>query len=394
MTIGYLVPEFPGQTHGFFWREIVHIEKAGRPVSILSTRRPKDSATHAFSSVAAARTRYLADFRAADVLSWARAALAAPALLLRGDVRAPLAETNERWIKMLALATIGLRLKSIGRREGITHIHGHSCADAAYVLAFSRLAGGPSYSLSLHGDLEVYGRGHAFKFRPAKFVACVTEALCRQVEANVPGLTEPPKLIRMGIEYDLANQKTGDWSAADSLKIVTVARLNQMKGHRHAIAAVRALVDQGIDIRYDIIGEGDYAAEIQATIAKAGLEDRVRMLGPVPNDAVAGLLAGYDAFVLPSVGLGEAAPVAVMEAMSVGLPVVCSIIGGTPEMIEHGKTGFLFPQGDEAALGEILGDLARRPAMREAIGSAGRAHAHANFLTSVSAATLVDAIER
>lgn len=393
MKIGYLVPEFPGQTHGFFWREILHIEAAGHDVAVFSTRRPRDRTKHAFSELATARTLYLTDLRIREAMAWMSAALAALHLFARSDVR-KLRNQGERWFKIFALAVVGARLGALCRREHIQHVHGHSCADAGYVLAFSRLSGGPPFSLSLHGDLAVYGRGHEFKFDHAKFVACVTDALCTQVQTQLPDLFEKPQLIRMGIEQSPANQKGKDWSPPQTLRMVTVARLNQMKGHRHAIAAVAALKQRGIRVHYDIIGEGDFYSEIADQIEKAGLQSEVHLVGPLPNDQIVERLAKYDAFVLPSVGLGEAAPVAVMEAMGVGIPVVCSIIGGTPEMIEHERTGFLFTQGDEAALVDILTRLADDPEMRKRVGESGQDYAHSNFLTSVSAAKLLQCIRQ
>lgn len=393
MKIGYLVPEFPGQTHGFFWREILHIEAAGDDVAIFSTRRPRDRTKHAFSEFATVRTLYLTDLRIRDAMSWLSAGLAALGLFARSDVR-KLRNQGERWLKIFALAVVGARLGTLCRRKHILHLHGHSCADAGYVLAFSRLSGGPPFSLSLHGDLAVYGRGHEFKFGHAKFVACVTDALCTQVQTQLPELAEKPQLIRMGIERSPANQNGKDWSPSPTFRMVTVARLNQMKGHRHAIAAVAKLKQRGIRVRYDIIGEGDFFSEIADQIEEAGLQSEVYMVGPLPNDQIVERLPKYDAFVLPSVGLGEAAPVAVMEAMGVGIPVVCSIIGGTPEMIEHERTGFLFTQGDEAALSDILARLADDPEMRKRVGEAAQDHAHSNFLTSVSAAKLMHCIRQ
>ncbi|MBL9067142.1 MAG: glycosyltransferase family 4 protein [Sphingopyxis sp.] len=393
MKIGYLVPEFPGQTHGFFWREILHVEAAGDDVTIFSTRRPSDHTTHEFSEIAKARTLYLTDLRFRDAMSWLGAAIAALALLARDDVRS-LRRHGESWFKIFGLGVVGARLAAICRRENLKHIHGHSCADAGYVLAFSKLSGGPPFSLSLHGDLAVYGHGHHFKFGHAKFVACVTDALRKQVQTHLPDIAHAPQLIRMGIERNPAAKKRGYWSPPRTLRIVTVARLNHMKGHQHAIAAVAALKQRGVQIRYDIIGEGDYHSEIAAQIKSLGLQPEVNLVGPLANDQIVEQLSLYDAFVLPSVGLGEAAPVAVMEAMGAGVPVVCSIIGGTPEMIEHGQTGFLFPQCDEAALIEILAHLADDPDARKRVGSAGQNHAHSSFLTSVSATKLMHCIRQ
>ena len=365
------------------------MEAAGETIKILSTKRPQEKAAHGFSDDATSRTTYLADLRLKDIPAWTLAALKALSLMCRKDVRELQRIGGERWGKLYVLATVGARLSAICRREVIGHLHSHSCADAAYVATFSRLSGGPTYSLSLHGDLSVYGRGHNFKFKSAKFVACVTEALCEQVSTQVSQLSKEPELIRMGIDFDPSVHKTGDWSQGGALRLVTVARLNPMKGHAHAIAAVGELASRGYDVCYDIVGEGDYRATIEQCIADAGLTNQVRMVGPIANDQITRFLTGYDAFVLPSVGLGEAAPVAVMEAMSVGVPIVSSIIGGTPEMINDGVTGFLFPQGDEVALAGILVWLADDPTLRQRIGYAGRLHAEAHFLTKNSAARLL-----
>jgi len=368
------------------------MEAAGEAVTIFSTKRPKDKTTHGFSEVAAARTRYLADLRLKNIPAWARAALKALRLMSRQDVRELIRVEGESWRKMFALATVGARLRAVCSRESIRHLHVHSCADAGYVAAFSHLSGGPAFSLSLHGDLAVYGRGHSFKFKSAKFLACVTQALCEQVKSQVTQLMSEPELIRMGIEFDEAIQKKADWSPARELRLVTVARLNPMKGHSHAISAVGDLVRRGYNVNYDIVGEGDHRSAVEQCIADAGLIDHVRMIGPIANDQVTRFLTKYDAFVLPSVGLGEAAPVAVMEAMSVGVPVVSSIIGGTPEMIKDGVTGFLFPQGDQVKLAGILARLADDPSLRKSVGDAGRSHAKSNFLTKHSAARLIKCI--
>ena len=393
MKIGYLVPTFPGQTHGFFWREIKWLEKLHAEIQIISTTRPTDSANHGFLSEAKSRCIYLADFRARDIIPWTIALIFAVKIFARRDVRAVFTSYNENKFKMYGLAVIGLITKNMCREFDIKHIHGHSCADVGYILAFSQIAGGPSYSLSLHGDLEVYGRGHDFKFQNAKFIACVTAALCEQVKVVVPNLETPVYLIRMGIEPSVGHAKEKDNSEdVGRLRLVTVARLNKMKGHRHLIAAVAELVRLGYDVNYDIIGEGDYEKEISASILEFKMDGRVKILGAVDNDQISKILSAYDVFVLPSVGLGEAAPVAVMEAMGVGIPVVCSIIGGTPEMIEDGKTGFLFNQGDEDQLSSILLQLANSPELQVKIGKAGQVHATENFLTSISAKRLLNCI--
>src|SRR5205807_1839053 len=121
--------------------------------------------------------------------------------------------------------------------------------------------------------------------------------------------------------------------------------------------------------------EGPYRTEIEEEVRRLGLADRVTMTGTMSEEAVLKLLREVDAFVLPSVGLGEAAPVSVMEAMACGLPVVCTIIGGTPNMITHGVDGLLVPQADEQALADSIMLLARDPDARRRLGQAARQRA-------------------
>jgi glycosyltransferase involved in cell wall biosynthesis len=161
--------------------------------------------------------------------------------------------------------------------------------------------------------------------------------------------------------------------------VVTVARLAECKGHRYALAALRQLVEAGTDARYTIAGEGEEGGAIQADAERLGLAGRVRLTGGLAERDVLALLHDADVFVLPSVGVGEAAPVALMEAMATGLPSVCSIIGGVPEMVSDGVEGYLVPQADSAALTAALARLASDPALRLKLGAAARARAVAEF---------------
>ena len=103
------------------------------------------------------------------------------------------------------------------------------------------------------------------------------------------------------------------------------------------------------------------------------------MLGQIGEDRVLDLLRRADLFALTSVGKGEAAPVSVMEAMACGLPVICSAIGGTPDMIEDGVDGFLTGQEDVDAIAAALGRLAAEPDLVRAMSAAARASAMAKF---------------
>ncbi len=372
MKLGYLVPEFPSQTHAFFWREVLALRALGNEVQLFSTRRPaEDACRHAFAGEARSQTRYLFPPRWVGGL-WALATLpfrAARAVIYVLGLR----ETPPaRRVVLMGLLLPAIELRAYAREMGLDHVHVHSCANAAHVAALCRLLGGPPYSLTLHGDLPVYGKDHRQKMRAAAFVACVTKPLQRQV-CEVVGLpAERVPVLWMGVDTQRFVDAGLRQPTRNRLHVLTVARLNAAKGHRFALEAVRQLCDLGLDIKYSIAGEGPERSNIEREITRLALQDRVQMLGTRSEDEVLSLLQRADGLLLPSFGSGEAAPVSVMEAMACGLPVVCSQIGGTADMIADGESGYLVPQKDVAAISDRLFVLASDLTLRARIGSAAR----------------------
>lgn len=392
-AIGYLVPEFPQQTHIFFWREIQALEAKGVSVRLISTKKPDLSlCKHAFVDEAVARTHYVFPPRIRSVARQVArhplklaAAVAYLARLSAGSYR-------ER-LKQQGLVACALDLADFCKRENIVHIHGHSCADAAHLLALCRIVGGPEFSLTLHGDLDVYGRDHQAKMDGAAFVSVVGSHLKQQVHAATTMDRDRVWVTCMGIDSQrlggLPCERSDD---TNRLRIVTVARLNPVKGHRYALAAVRSLRDAGVDVHYVIVGGGDHRVELEANVAELGIESQVTFAGTLGEEAVTAELLRADAFVLPSVGQGEAWPVSVMEAMACGLPVVATIIGATPEMITPDVDGILVEQHDPKAIAEALRRLAREPALRRRLGQAAKRTAQDRFDVRTTASRLLAAI--
>jgi glycosyltransferase involved in cell wall biosynthesis len=296
-------------------------------------------------------------------------------------------------LRSFALVLAAIDLADYARRARLDHIHVHSCADAAHLVALCRRLGGPSYSLTLHGDLQVYGGDHRSKMQEAAFVLAVGSHLQRQIIEQV-GL--PPERVHvtcMGVDMTRLAQLGADREhVPNRLHVVTVARLNHMKGHVHALEAVRRAVDAGIDVRYTIGGEGENRGAIEARRRALGLEDRVELVGTLAETEVFNLLSTADAFILPSIGAGEAWPVSVMEAMGAALPVVSSIIGATPEMITPDVDGILVAQQDEAGLAAALVRLGRDVELRRRMGGNARVTAHKRFDVRGRAQFLADEI--
>jgi glycosyltransferase involved in cell wall biosynthesis len=406
MNLGILIPEFPTQTHVFFWREIQALERLGVNVVILSTKRPRDKCPHPFALEAAARTHYLfpPTPAAAQQLALHSRSLGAVSAYLRSIDRDSPELGGLRGIRRRALRRArhgayllaAAELVAQSRKHQLDHVHVHSCADAAHVVALAELLGGPPFSLHLHGDLPVYGRDHRQKMAHARFVAAAARPMQKQLIDEV-GLPEDRTCtLIMGVNTERFAPDLERDGNGTKFRMITIGRLATCKGHKHALRAVRRIVDRDptSKIHYEIVGDGPDRRAIEAEIDELGLGERVEMTGSLGEDAIASRLSRADAFVLSSVGIGEASPVAVMEAMAAGLPVVCSVIGGTPDMIENEVDGVLVAQGDEDTLAATLRRLEEQPELRKKLGRAARARAERQFDAVRRAEAMLAEIER
>jgi glycosyltransferase involved in cell wall biosynthesis len=150
----------------------------------------------------------------------------------------------------------------------------------------------------------------------------------------------------------------------DELVFMTVANLRPEKGYDVLLAAAKAVADTDRPIRVAAVGRGPLADALRARHLDLGLGDRFQFLGQ--RDDVLPLLMGADAFVLAS--HHEGLPVALMEATSVGLPIVASCVGGVPQVLEDEVDALLVPPGDPALLAQAMKRLASDPELRDRLG--------------------------
>ncbi|RKX32784.1 MAG: hypothetical protein DRP46_00375 [Candidatus Zixiibacteriota bacterium] len=147
-----------------------------------------------------------------------------------------------------------------------------------------------------------------------------------------------------------------------------VARLAPVKNHRFLINAFRQVVKNNSRARLFIIGDGPLRAELEELTASYGLEKNISFLGD-RND-VPRILAGLDAAALSS--LSEGISLTILEAMSCGLPVVATAVGGNSEIIKNGQNGFLVDTDNTAELADKLSLLGNNPELRAQMGRDAR----------------------
>jgi glycosyltransferase involved in cell wall biosynthesis len=186
------------------------------------------------------------------------------------------------------------------------------------------------------------------------------------------------------------------------LLLGVVAQLSPWKGQGTAIEALRLLRDQGIDAHLLLIGSAKfvaratrfdneaYVADLRARVAQAGLEDRVSWLGE--REDVPELVRALDILLLPS--LEEPFGRALIEAMALAVPVISTDVGGPPEIIEHGREGYLVSPHEPTAWAQAIGRIAESPDRAREMGLAGRRRVQEAFTAEHHAARMLDVYER
>ncbi|GIU89482.1 MAG: hypothetical protein KatS3mg010_0581 [Acidimicrobiia bacterium] len=159
--------------------------------------------------------------------------------------------------------------------------------------------------------------------------------------------------------------------ADGEIVVGTVANLRANKAYPDLLAAASAVVAATPDVTFLAVGQGPLEQELRALHATLGLGDRFRFLG-YREDAVA-VMAAFDVFCLAS--RFEGLPVALMEALALGLPVVATDVGGVAELCRPGREALLVPAGRPDRLASELVVLARDPARRRELGASARTRA-------------------
>lgn len=282
-------------------------------------------------------------------------------------------------------------------RGGVKHLHAHFANHPALAAWIVHRLTGIGYSFTAHGsDLHIDQTMLAQKIDEARFVVTISHYNKAFIAEHVgPNRADKVHIVHCGVDTQLFRPL--EWPrptpAEGPLRILCIAALRDVKGHRHLIAACAILATRGIPFRCELVGEGPLRKDIERQIASLGLADRVLMLGPLPRERIlTKLRQETDVVALTSIlaprGNREGIPVTLMEAMACALPVVSSRISGIPELIEDGISGLLTAPGNAEAIADALESLAWDHALRAALGGAARIRIVSDFEIQRNAAEL------
>lgn len=270
-------------------------------------------------------------------------------------------------------------LHGIIRKGKFDVVHGHQYSPFLYAWLAHWMTG-------TRMVFTEHGRFHPDRHRKKArfinpFIARSSHALVAISEATREALAEyeymPPSKIQViynGIEPPSQNPDRERQIRAelqltpDDIVLGTVARLDPVKNQALLLTATRRLRDEGYPVRLLLVGDGPEREKLEAQVRELSLEKSVVFTGFQKNPA--DYLGLMDVFLLPS--FTEGTSMTLLEAMCLGVPVIASRVGGTPEIVEHEKTGFLFDSGDEDGLLKAVKTLLDDPEAQRQMTTSAR----------------------
>jgi colanic acid/amylovoran biosynthesis glycosyltransferase len=183
----------------------------------------------------------------------------------------------------------------------------------------------------------------------------------------------------------------------EPVRVLSVGRLVEIKGHENVLRAVGQLREQGRSVQLDLVGEGPLRGRLEAVVEELGLKDVVVFHGARTSVEVRELMAAAHLFVMASIqveGDREGQGLVLQEAQASGLPVVATNHGALPEGMASERSGFLVPEGDVGELARRLGWLMDRPHLWGEMGANGRRFVEGKYEGSRLSGELVNIYER
>ncbi len=391
--IGYLINQYPHVSHSFIRREIRALEAHGATVERFSIRPSPETLVDPADREESRKTRVVLSVGARGlVFALLGVALTKPGAFVSAlGAAIRLGRRSDRGLlrHLVYLAEAAVLLRWL-RKGRVRHIHAHFGTNPAAVAMLTRMLGGPSYSITVHGPEEF---DHPVelslpeKIARASAVVVVSDFGRSQVCRWIPYADwRKIHVVRCGV--DAAFLAAGPQPVIDSRRLVCVGRLAEQKGQLLLLEALAALAAEGIVCEVVLAGDGPMRGVIEHRVRELGLQTSVRITGWLSNDQVRDELLAARVLLLPS--FAEGLPVVLMEALALGRAAITTYIAGIPELVTDGVNGWLIPAGSVAALAAAIRKALDTPTTELArMGIAGAAAVAARHDASGEAARLL-----
>jgi glycosyltransferase involved in cell wall biosynthesis len=213
------------------------------------------------------------------------------------------------------------------------------------------------------------------------FIA-VSDEVRTSILENIGPVGSKITVIANGVDVPRYQQPVNKRAIRDQLGLahnvrllIMVGAFKEQKGHRYLVQSASQLLPNFPELHILLVGDGELRDRLELQVEALGLSERIHFLGN--RSDVPELLAASDYFVLPS--LWEGLPMALIEAMACGLPIVATEVSGSKQVVVSGETGLLVPPGDALQLTEALTRLLSDPVQAREMGAAARRRVETEF---------------
>jgi glycosyltransferase involved in cell wall biosynthesis len=267
------------------------------------------------------------------------------------------------------------------RNIRVDHIHAHFISVPADVAMIMARMMNVQYTISAHAHDIIFG-----KHIPQKIAGCSALLVChtsgkQRIVNNYcsnPVEAEKIHLVYHGVNNNFWKRQARAGETKQSfLKLLSVGRLVEKKGHKYLLEAVRRMAHKKIPLRCTIIGDGPLKSSFERFITAHQLKAHVFLAGGMCQNEVKNLLEDTDIFVLPCVtsenGDEDGIPNAILEAMAMEVPVISTAVGSIREVVLHNQTGMVVPEKDPEAIISAIEEIFQSHNLSNKLAKNGRA---------------------
>ena len=382
MKVGYLLNTYPMITTTFIRREMQALEAQDVEVVRYGIRPWDGDLVDEADRSERARVRYLLKGRTSALIGdFLKECVANPLGMARaaGTWLRLMRNAGGQVVRHSAYLLEAVSLKRWCADDGIVHLHTHFSTNAAAVALLAKRLGGATYSFTAHGPDEFEdwrASSLAEKIGGARFVAAISD-FCRVQLARASGMSAWNKLhvVRCGVrlkDYDVAS---APFEGNDVF--VCVGRLCLHKAQTLIVEAVSEVARTHPRVKVVLIGDGESRGDVEAEIAKRGMQNHVVLAGWQDNVSDREAMRQARAVLLPS--FAEGLPIVLMEALALGRPVITTYIAGIPELVDR-ECGWIIPAGSVPDIVQAMtAALEATPSQLTEMGKVGRGRVETSY---------------
>jgi colanic acid/amylovoran biosynthesis glycosyltransferase len=359
--IAYLVNQYPKVSHSFIRREILALESRGFDVERIALRGWDAELVDAEDRQERERTRYvLRDGASSLILALLSACVMRPTRFFAAlKLALKIGMKSERPLPFhFVYLAEACRIVQWLNEFGAQHVHAHFGTNSPEIAMLAHVLGGPPFSFTVHGQDELYFGGMVEKVWLSKFVVAISSFGRSQLYLRLDYRDwNKVKVVHCGL--DLAFHDVAPVNPPAEPRLVCVGRLCKEKGQLLLVEAAYQLAKMGMGFELVLAGDGEMRKQVEELVATYGLGERIRITGWLSSDQVRDEILASRGMVLPS--FSEGLPVVIMEAMALRRPVLSTYVGGIPELVVPGETGWLCPAGSIDDLANAIRECLSMP---------------------------------